>query len=90
MGNGIRRLAGEMLTVGGQQSYGLGYNKGVSETYPTAYKDGLITGSIVTIGTAVLIGVGVWGTKKFIDHYRDKKQEPPRLKQKKEEVSVNA
>lgn len=63
MGKGIRKLAGEMLTIGGQKSYNLGYKAGTSDTYPIAFKNGVIAGSIITS----FIGVGAWCTKKFID-----------------------
>ena len=75
MGKGIRKLAGEMLTIGGQQSYGIGYDAGVSDTYPTAFKDGVVTVSLICVCAIGLIGFGVWCTKKLIEHHNAKKEE---------------
>lgn len=90
MGKGIRKLAGEMLTIGGQQSYGVGYDAGVSATYPTALKDGVVTGSIICICAVGLIRFGVWCTKKLIEHHNAKKEENQLLTETAEEVSANA
>ena len=90
MGKGIRKLAGEMLTIGGQQSYGIGYDAGVSDTYPTAFKDGVVTGSIICVCTVGLIGFGVWCTKKLIERHNAKKEENQLLTETAEEVSANA
>lgn len=65
MGKGMRKLAGEMLTIGGQQSYTLGYEAGVTDTYPMAFKNGAITSSAFCICVVGLIGLGVWGVKKL-------------------------
>ena len=90
MGKGIRKLAGEILTIGGQQSYGIGYDAGVSDTYPTAFKDGVVTGSIICVCAVGLIGFGVWCTKKLIEHHKAKKEENQLLTETAEEVSANA
>ena len=79
MGKGIRKLAGEMLTIGGQQSYGLGYDAGVAETYLTAFKNGAVTGSIIGVCTVGLIGLGVWCTKKLIERHNAKKEEAQQI-----------
>lgn len=63
MGKGLRKFAGEMLTIGGQQSYSAGYESGVSDTYPIAFKDGAIIGAVAGICVTVLLG---WCTKKII------------------------
>lgn len=89
MGAGVRKLAGEMLIVGGQKSYGLGYNTGASNAYPTAFKNGVVTGSIIGVSAVALIGFGIWGTKKLINYQRSKKHDSQRIIHKKE-VSVNA
>lgn len=90
MGKGIRKLAGEMLTIGGQQSYGLGYDAGVVDSYPTAFKNGAVTGSIIGVCTVGLIGLGVWCTKKLIERHNAKKEENQLLNDTAEEVSENA
>ena len=90
MGKGIRKLAGEMLTIGGQQSYGLGYDAGVADAYPTAFKNGAVTGSIIGVCTVGLIGFGVWCTKKFIERHNAKTEEQKLLPNSAEEVSENA
>ena len=70
MGKGIRKLAGEMLTIGGQQSYSAGYESGVADTYPIAFKDGAIMGTVVGICIAGLLG---WCAKKIIDRHNTQK-----------------
>lgn len=75
MGKGIRKLAGEMLTIGGQQSYALGYDAGVAETYSTTFKNGAVTGSIVGGCTVGLIGLGAWCTRKLIERHNAKIEE---------------
>ena len=90
MGKGIRKLAGEMLTIGGQQSYGIGYDAGVADTYSTAFKNGAVTGSIIGVCTIGLIGFGVWCTKKLIERHNAKKEENQLLTDAAEEVSENA
>ena len=67
MGKGLRKLAGEMLTIGGQQGYCFGYDAGVKDTYQTAFKDGAVTGSILCVCAVGLIGFGVWCTKKIME-----------------------
>ena len=90
MGKGIRKLAGEMLTIGRQQSYGLGYDAGVAETYSIAFKNGAVTGSIIGVCTIGLIGFGAWCTKKLIERRNVKKEENQLLTDSAEEVSENA
>lgn len=70
MGKGIRKLAGEMLTIGGQRSYNVGYESGVSDTYPIAFKDGTIIGAVAGICVTVLLG---WCTKKIIARHNTQK-----------------
>lgn len=74
MGQGIRRLAGEMLTIGGQRSYSLGYDDGAADIYPTAFKYGAITGAIVCACTVGLLGFGVWCTQKLTDRHENRKE----------------
>lgn len=79
MGKGIRKLAGEMLTIGEQQSYGFGYDAGVADTFQTAFKNGVVTGSIIGVCTVGLIGLGVWCTKKRIERHNAKKEETQQI-----------
>lgn len=85
MGKGIRKLAGEMLTIGGQQSYSLGYDAGVKDAYQTAFKDGAVTGSILCVCAVGLIGFGVWCTKKLLERHDSQKTEPQLLTEKEQE-----
>ena len=62
MGRGIRKLAGEMLTIGGRASYDLGYKKGV------------VTTSIIGVAAVGLIGFGAWCTKKIMEYRNTKKE----------------
>lgn len=81
MGKGIRKLAGEMLTIGGQQSYGIGYDAGVAETYPIAFKNGVLTGSFICVGAAGLIYLGTLCTKRLFERQKTKKEkDTPKLK----------
>lgn len=90
MGKGIIRTAGEALMIGRQQGYGLGYDAGVADSYPTAFKNGAVTGSIIGVCTVGLIGLGVWCTKKLIERHNAKKEENQLLNDAAEEVSENA
>lgn len=79
MGFGIRKLAGEMLTVGGKE----GYDNGFSDGYPKGFLDGFFQGenrgiikgtviSTVTIGT---VGLAVWGIKAIYNHIKQTKKQ---------------
>lgn len=85
MGKGIRKLAGEMLTIGGQQSYSLGYDAGVKDAYQTAFRDGAVTGSILCVCAVGLIGFGVWCTKKLLERHDSPKNEPQLLTETEQE-----
>ena len=89
MGKGIRKLAGEMLTIGGEKSYDVGYENGAFDTYPIAFKDGAMAGSIIGVCIVGAIGVGVWCTKKLIDHYNHQNEEKQELIGFAEEKSSN-
>lgn len=61
MGKGIRKLAGEMLTIGGYQSYGAGLKKG------------LLKGTIIGVCLSSAVLIGGWCTKKIVDYHNIKK-----------------
>lgn len=63
MGKGIRKLAGEMLTIGGQESYDLGFKKGIIAT------------SVIGSCALGLIELGVLCAKKIVEHQNAKKEE---------------
>lgn len=86
MGKGIRKLAGEMLTIGGKQSYSIGYDAGVSDVYQTAFKKGAVTGSSICVCTVGLIGFGVWCAKKIIERHNAKKEESQQITESKKGV----
>ena len=86
MGKGIRKLAGEMLGIGGRKSYSLGYESGVTDTYPVALKNGMLIGMCITGG----ISLGVWCTKKIINHFKSINEIPPIFYETSEEVPKNA
>ena len=90
MGKGIIRIAGEALMIGGQQSYGLGYEAGAADTYPIAYKHGYQNGVVKGAIISVCIGLGVWCTKKLVERHNAKKEENHLLADVAEEVSENA
>lgn len=61
LGEGIRRLAGDMLYVG--------YERGAQDMAPVAYDAGITQGRtegmIVTLIVGGIIALGVWGTCKL-------------------------
>lgn len=73
MGAGIRKLAGEMLTIGGQESYALGYEAGVASATSISFKKGATTATIICVCATAAVGIGMLCTKKVIDYKRAKK-----------------
>lgn len=61
LGEGIRRLAGDMLHVG--------YGQGAQDMAPVAYDagrtQGRTEGTIITLVVGVIITLGIWGTCKL-------------------------
>lgn len=86
MGKGIRKLAGEMLEIGGEKSYNLGYETGVTNTYPVAFKNGALIGMCITGG----IGLGIWCTKKIINYCKSTNEIPPVFYEVSKEDKENA
>lgn len=69
MGNGIRKLAGEILMAASREGYENGFENG----YNTGLSNGILKGSINTtclFGTVIL---GAWCTNKLISIYKEKK-----------------
>ncbi len=89
MGKGIRKLAGEMRTIGGIESYKLGYEAGVSDTYTEAFNDGIVPGIIIGVCTSCIIAFVAWCSKKAIDYYQENKHEPQNSDYATEEVAEN-
>lgn len=75
MGSGIRRLAGEMLTIGGQKSYPIGYDNGFSDGFFLGEKKGFIKGTIISTAVIGTCSLAVWGIRKAYDHRKLKKQQ---------------
>ena len=73
MGRGIRKLAGEMLTIGGQKSYDLGFKKGI------------ITTSVIGSCAFGLLGLGAWCAKKIMDLHKAKGETQPLVETEEEE-----
>ena len=73
LGNGIRKIAGEMLTVGQD----LGYNECRDKAVPIAYElgkgDGLLQGSLIGIGATLAVATVSVGVCKPVKHIRSKK-----------------
>ena len=87
LGNGIRRLAEEMLNIGIQKGYKQGaidiappaYNEGFGDGwrqgYETGNSKGVIKGSLITMGIVSLLGAVTYGANKLMKRYKLKKQE---------------
>ncbi len=71
MGNGLRKVMGEMLTVGSQEGYKIGYNEGLK----VGYSNGFIKGSIFSVCALGVIATGAWCVKKTIAIHKTKKIE---------------
>ncbi len=69
MGNGIRKLAGELLTVASRE----GYDNGFGDGYSIGYSSGIVKGSIVTVCVAGVFTVGVWCINKTIAYHKKNK-----------------
>lgn len=73
LGNGVRKIAGDMLMVGQD----LGYNECRDKAVPIAYDlgkgDGLIEGSIITLCATAAIATVIVGACKLVKHIRSKK-----------------
>lgn len=69
MGNGIRKLAGEVLTVASRE----GYDNGFGDGYSIGYSSGIVKGSIVTVCIAGVFTVGVWCINKTIAYHKKNK-----------------
>ena len=66
LGEGIRKLAQEMLNIGAQTGYEQGYEQG----YVTGSRDGFIKGSLITIP---VVGLLTWGVSKFVKEQKNEK-----------------
>ena len=73
LGNGIRKIAGEMLTVGQD----LGYNECRDKAVPIAYnlgkRDGLLKGSFLGVGATLAVFAASAGVCKLVQHIKFKK-----------------
>ena len=83
LGEGIRKLAGEMINVGYEQgitdmeplAYNEGFFEGLHQGYVTGNLNGFIKGSLVTVGAISAIGLVSWGVNKFVKKQNAKKVE---------------
>lgn len=85
LGEGVRRLAGEMLNFGIQSGYEQGavdiaplaYSKGIfdgwHQGYATGNLNGFIKGSLITAGSISVFGLAVWGIKNLVKKQNAKK-----------------
>lgn len=73
LGNGIRRIAGDMLTVGQD----LGYNECRDKAVPIAYNlgkgDGLLQGSLIGVGATLAVTALTVGIVKLVKRIKEKK-----------------
>ena len=73
LGNGIRKIAGDMLTVGQD----LGYNECRDKAVPIAYNlgkgDGLLQGSLIGVGATLAVTAVTVGVVKLVKHIKAKK-----------------
>jgi hypothetical protein len=76
LGNGIRKIAGDMLMVGQD----LGYNECRDKAVPIAYDlgkgDGIIEGSIITLCATAAVAAITVGVCKLVKHIKSKKSKP--------------
>jgi len=73
LGNGIRKLAGEMLTTGQNIGYDECFEKAVPVAYDLGKNDGRIEGSIIAVcvcATVTAVGFGIY---KLVSHIKSKK-----------------
>ena len=69
MGNGIRKLAGEILMVASREGYDNGYGDG----YNIGLSDGILKGSVVTTCLIGTVALGTWCVNKAVSYYKEKK-----------------
>ena len=73
LGNGVRKIAGDMLMVGQD----LGYNECRDKAVPIAYnlgkRDGLLKGSLLGVGAALAVTAVTVGVVKLVKHIKTKK-----------------
>jgi hypothetical protein len=73
LGNGIRKIAGDMLMVGQD----LGYNECRDKAVPIAYNlgkgDGLLQGSLIGVGATLAVTAVTIGIVKLVKHIKTKK-----------------
>ena len=69
MGNGIRKLAGEVLTVASRK----GYDNGFGDGYHRGYSTGVVKGSILTFCVAGVFAVGIRYVNKTIAYHKKHK-----------------
>ena len=73
LGNGIRKIASDMLTVGQD----LGYNECRDKAVPIAYElgkgDGLLQGSLIGVGATLAVTAVTVGVVKLVKHIKAKK-----------------
>lgn len=93
MGSGIRKLAEEMLTIGGQRGYTIGYDRGFSDGHSVGFYDGfslgenkgLVKGTIITTVAIGTISLTVRGIKAVYNRYKLNQQQK---QEKSEETEV--
>ena len=73
LGNGVRKIAGDMLMVGQD----LGYNECRDKAVPIAYnlgkRDGLLKGSLLGVGATLAVTAVTVGVVKLVKHIKAKK-----------------
>ena len=72
-GNGIRRIAGDMLTVGQDFGYNECRDKAVPIAYDLGKGYGIIEGSIITLCATAAVAAITVGVCKLVKHIKSKK-----------------
>lgn len=91
LGNGIRKLAGEMLTAG----QNIGYEECFEQAVPVAYnlgkRDGLLEGSIIAVFVCTVASAAGFGIYKLAKRIQAKnKQQKAEEKESAEQEEITA
>ena len=85
MGNGIRKFAGQILTVASKEGYEYGFTDG----HNTGMTKGVIYGSVVTVCFVSVIASSAWCINKSINYWKAKKEKKDHNDSLKEESRIN-
>jgi hypothetical protein len=89
LGNGVRRLATDMLNAGKQLGYEDCFNKAVPVAYNLGKKNGIFIGSFVTFGIGTLLVFTSWGISKLVQQKKESREDDNALKPGEETLYEN-